>query len=205
MKINIFYNLFVFLLIANVGDFKKSIGESETIEIANQNETEHFVSFEFDKRKVYIGGKSDINSEFYSKQWPDHHTPEKIAKNKLENQNVFCGRITNSDYSQMIEFHYHYPKGTILSVEDLKKEINVKRYSSDKNPENYFRFWFLDNGTEYNLSYENKGYMMIQKITKVTESTVTAEGIFEFEGKVFGEKEKKMFKGSFNLEFYIGL
>lgn len=164
---------------------------------------EHFISFEIGKKKVYIGGKSDIHSEFYSKSWPKLYTPEKIAKDKQENQNVFCGRICNSDYSQMIEFHYHYPEGTQLTIDDLKKEINVKRYSSSNDLDNYFRFWFLDGDKEYTL--DNKGYMMIQKITETTATTVTAEGIFEFEARVFGESKTIMVKGNFNLEFYIGL
>lgn len=171
----------------------------------------HYVEFQLDDQRIIINGKSDINSEFYSKRWPEYHSAKTIKKTRLENQNSFCGRICNKDYSEMIELFYTYPKNKKLKVEDLKKEINKKVSTSNyemksyKPKDLYFRLYYFNSKKEYTSDNETDGYIKIESVENITDSTITAKGILDLNIREYGKPELKNIKGKFNLEFYIGI
>lgn len=142
---------------------KTSVAEEQYIEFVFDNETKHRIS-----------GKADINSEFYSKKWPDMYTQESIEEDNLDNQNIFCGRIANNTNTQMVELFLNYSKETQLKVENLKDEINKKRYTfsynrkEDKSIDNNFRFYFFNTTNEFTSHSESEGYILINKINNIT-------------------------------------
>jgi hypothetical protein len=185
---------------------KENIGTEEAIKSAS-----HFVEFEIENQKVFIGGKSDIRSEFYTKKWPDYHTNETVKKTRMEHRNIFCGRISNDDYSEMVEIFFNYPENTLLTVDSLRKEANQKRFTfnfdskTSKPIDNNFRLYYYNTLNEYTSDSESRGYVQIEKINGATDSTITAEGFFDLNVREYGKSELKKVKGKFNLEFYIGI
>jgi len=59
------------------------------------SDTVHYVKFDMDNTNIEFTGLSDVNSEFYSHNFPDYHTPEKIKKNRLKNPHIYTGIIHN--------------------------------------------------------------------------------------------------------------
>lgn len=175
------------------------------------NADEQYIEFTFDNTKYRISGKADINSDFYSKKWPGIHTLQSIKKNRLDNQNIFCGRIANNSNTQMVELFFNYSKGTKLKLENIKDEINKKRYTfnynrkENKSIDNNFRFYFFNTVNEYTSDDESEGYILVDKINNVTDSTITAEGVFKLNVREYGKSELHIVNGRFNLEFYIGI
>lgn len=171
----------------------------------------HFVKFNFKGETILIEGKSDIESDFYLEKFPNSHTKESVKKLRLENRNIFCGRISNLENTRMIEIFYNYDKNTKLNIQDLKKEVGNKRYTFNydtihsKPIDKYFRLYFFNDINEYTSDSGTEGYIEIQKINSVTDSTITAEGIFNLNIREYGNSELTKIDGSFNLEFYIGL
>ena len=169
----------------------------------------HFIEFTFKDKEYKISGKSDVHSYFYIKQWPDYHTPEKTAQTRLDNQNIFCGRITTEDYSQMVEIFFNFNENKKLEVSDLDKELHKKRYTyndtAQKPLENTFRLYFYNTTNEYTSDIDSEGYVILNKINETSDSTITAEGELDLFVREYGNAEVSKLTGNFRLEFYIGL
>lgn len=178
---------------------------------------EHYARFSFLGNEVEFSGKSDIKSEFYSHNSPDHHTPEKIRKNREENKNILTGRITDDQRERMVELFIQFPEDYVITRKSFKKlegdsiwtlSSRKGNYSKElqKQTDKQSRFYFLDKTREYTSNIEpNEGFLYIERIHSQTDSTMTAIGNFEFQMRQFGESNTSKAKGTFNLEFYIGL
>lgn len=179
--------------------------------------TIHYARFDMNNMKIDLSGLSDINSEFYSHNFPDYHTPEKIRQNRLKNTDVYCGRITNSLKNQMVELFIQYPDRKELKIKDIldikgdtiwtlsSKKGNYDN-QSHRTTDKYARFYFFNQNKEYTSSGEpNDGFLYLEKVDLKTDSTAMIKGNFDFEIREYGKNENTNIKGGFNLEFYIGL
>lgn len=178
---------------------------------------EHYVRFSFLGDKFDFSGKSDIKSEFYSHNYPDHHTPEKIRKNREENKYILTGRITDDKLEKMVELFIRFPENHVITTKDFKKLEGDSIWTLSSQKGNYndelhqqtdkrSRFYFLNTTTEYTSDIEpNEGFLYIERIHSQTDSTMTAIGNFEFQMRHYGESNTSKATGTFNLEFYIGL
>jgi len=205
-------NYFILLLIiityscANKTNNTKLEEQPKLTKVNNQ-----FIKFSLNNEIFSIQGKSDINSKFYTEKFPKQHTKESVKKLRLENRNIFCGRISNQTNTSMVEIFYNYPKNAKLNIEDLKKEIGIKRYTfnydrtNSKVIDNNFRLYFFNDVKEYTSDDETEGYVIIEKINAVTDSTITAKGNFKLNIREYGKSELTKMEGDFNLEFYIGI
>ena len=201
--------LFVIVLTYSCGIKRHKSTSAENQKALNLDN--HFINFKLNNETIIIEGQSDINSEFYTKKFPDYHTKESVKKLRSENMNIFCGRISNETNTRMIEIFYNYPKNEKLKIEDLKKEVGIKKYTfnydrvNSKPINNNFRFYFFNTINEYTSDSETEGYVLIEKIKASTDSTITAQGSFNLNIREYGNSALTKIDGNFNLEFYIGL
>jgi hypothetical protein len=200
------YLLPLFFLLSCSGKIKEQKANAQATEETGTITATHFIKFSFDDKSRSLEGKSDITSAFYSHNWPDYHTPEHIKETRLSSPNVFCGRMTNPAKDKMIEMFMTFPEGTKLKISDFKKLVGQKIYTDNADPEAiYSRFYFFDTQVEYTSDSETKGYLLLNKITAYTDSTVSVEGSFDIGFREYGKTEIHPSKGTFLLEFYIGL
>lgn len=176
---------------------------------------EDFVRFQLNEKEYHFQGKSDIHSEFYSYNYPDYHTPEKIRKGREENPHIFSGRMMDESKKRMVELFVEFPEGKSPSLADLNAlegdTVWTPNIAKGNVEEGSFmslgpsaRFYFLDTRAEY-LPNLDLGYIFIRKLTPTEESRVRIEGSFSFSVNGYGQEGSFTPVGEFKLEFYRGL
>lgn len=167
--------------------------------------------------KIEYRDKSDINSEFYTHNRPDLHTPERIREKRENYKYILTGRITDEELNEMVELSVEFPENHVITTDDFKKlegdsiwTLSPRKGNYDDELQTYTdkssRFYFLNSMNEYTSDIEpNEGFLCIEQVHTSTDSTMTAIGNFEFNLREFGGSTRAKARGDFNLEFYIGL
>ena len=179
------------------------------------------ISFNFDGKTNNFSGFSDTDCKFYQHHWPKQHTPETCAKDKENNKHVICGRFCSITTDTTVEFWIKWPKGNNATEEDilkLKKDTvwTLNSLRGKKNNFNKttgqitgrsFQMLYFINNSEYLSDIEPLGFICLNEITKVNSELYSATGIFQcnVNGSGSDYKSKRMSKGKFSLQFYIGL
>jgi hypothetical protein len=177
------------------------------------------VSFHFNGQTFNLSGLSDTTGKFYQHHWPSMHTPETFAKNNRQNPDRICGRFVSADMDTMIELMIRWPYGLDVKEEDILKLKNdtVWTLNSSKGKRgNYNQSGNFYTGKSFDMMYFNKdreylsdiaplGFICFNEIKRVSGKIYSGSGTFECNVHGTDYKSKRITKGKFNLEFYIGL
>jgi hypothetical protein len=177
------------------------------------------ISFNFIGQTLNLSGLSDTAGKFYQHHWPTMHTPVTFVKSKKQYQNILCGRFVSADMDTMIELWIKWPNERPISETEILKLKNDTIWtlnSSKGKKSNYNKATHTVTGISFQMKYFNKnreylsdveplGFICLNQIKKASGEIYSSSGIFECNVHGSDYVTRRITKGKFNLEFYIGL